>query len=759
MKNFKKINDEQEVKTFQADDKEAELVKFIEKRIETLKKTKTDILGGFDFEELMKAADKEYLPNNLIQKDTGKNNTIYIQDEETGLRGASKIVNLDTMKSGNWRSNLSEPTLFVKIQTALSILIDQNPEATFKGTCERYEGRSKVAKATWKRNWELNNSIEVLKLFVFDLAKYGFAVGHTLPRILKREKEILQTVDTENPENNTYKKETITEFNDIYREKLDPYRTWLDDKANLTDPFSVNDWYYEKDYALDEFLEEFGIYKNSETVKAGTLKEEGNSEGSSINAATKTRKDMVTVGFYENKKKDLYTIYIPDQKIPLYYSPLPNDDGKLTLWYTYWLERDPRTIYGIGLYELLKNNKVMYDRLKNMTIDQLVMAIYPMLFYSGTPKAGEGEITLSPNKIVQKLPGSTVEQVRISYDPRGWEGVQKLKEDADEVTGVTPTLQGDVGGKTLGEILHAKDAALKRLNIPMMNIAKAIEQDAYITLSWANQIYSIPEVKQFLNQSEMDAFQKENELVADNVKAIGDAGKLEAQYYPKLDLGLDEDKEGYLVESPERRFFQLGNGEGQLPIGSLKWEGKIQIKAMSIISPNPEIERQRKLELFNVISPVVYQMSSLMNQHVDPKTGAVYTPEGGLEVALDLYNPCKQILDIQDEKPEKWLPKKLVEMAENPEAVIEMKNQQKLAAQQAQQDQANAANASAPLLTDQETLDAEAEANGGQIGAPTGGQGLTSPSNASVVAPSSLENNVRTMMGNIKGANTKSLNK
>jgi len=38
----------------------------------------------------------------------------------------------------------------------------------------------------------------------------------------------------------------------------------------------------------------------------------------------------------------------------------------------------------------------MYDRLKNMTIDQLVMAIYPMLFYSGTPKAGEGKITFEP---------------------------------------------------------------------------------------------------------------------------------------------------------------------------------------------------------------------------------------------------------------------------------------------------------------------------------------------------------------------------
>ena len=69
---------------------------------------------------------------------------------------------------------------------------------------------------------------------------------------------------------------------------------------------------------------------------------------------------MITVGFYENKKKDLYCIWIPETKKIIYYSPLPNDDGKLTLWFTHWILRDPRTIYGIGLFEILKNNKLNF---------------------------------------------------------------------------------------------------------------------------------------------------------------------------------------------------------------------------------------------------------------------------------------------------------------------------------------------------------------------------------------------------------------
>ena len=756
MQDIKKINDEQEVKNFNLDDKEQELTIFLEKRIEVLKKTKQDIGGGFNFEDLMVSADREYQPNSLIQKTTGNNKKlVYLQDEETGLRGTSRIVDLGQLGGRSWRSNLSEPTLLVKIQTALSILIDQNPEATFKGSCDKYEQRNNLAKAIWKRNWSLTNGIGVLKLFVFDLAKYGFAVGHTVPRILKRPKEILEVVDTEDPAKNRYKKEEIVEFNDIYREKLDLYRTWIDDKANLTDIFSVNDWYFEKDYSLEDFDEEFGMYKHSQAIKAGTLNEEINTESIAINSATKGRDDMITVGFYENKKKDLFVIYIPNENIPLYYSPLPNDEGKLTLWYAYWNIRDPRTIYGIGLYELIKNSKIMYDRLKNMTIDQLVMAIYPMLFYSGTPQAGDGEITLSPNKLVQKLPGSTIDQVKIQFDNRGQDGITMMKESIDESTAITPILQGEIAGKTLGEILHAKDAALKRLNIPMLNIAKAIEMDAYITLSWANQVYSIPEIKQFVSEDELRKYEKENGVVSDNAKSEGNvevgepSGKVEAQFYKTLDLGLDEDKKGILIESSGRRFFQLGEGEGRIGLSNLKWEGKIVIKAQSIISPNPEIERQRKLELFNVVSPVVYQMSSLINQQVDPKTGQMFTPPGGMEVALDLYNPVKQILEIQDEKPENWLPKKLVEMAENSE-LLQQEQVKMQAKEKAKQDAQN------PLFTDEATLKAQKE--GGQ-GLPQQGQGITSPSNASVVAPSSIENPVSDMMGALQGGEMRSMNK
>ena len=729
MDNIKKINDEKDVKVYQPDEKQNQLKDFLTARVEVLKKTKLDILDGFNFEELMKRADREYKPKDLLES-SNVESLVTIANEETNDDASASIINIGLERNkANWRSTISDPTLLVKVQTALSILIDQNPEAIFKASSEKFEKRTNVAKALWKRNWEINNSLEVLKLFVFDLAKYGFAVGHTIPRILKRDKDILDVLDTENPENNKYKKVQIIEFNDIYREKLDLYRTWLDDKANLTDPFSINDWYYEKDYSLDDFKEEFGMYKVAETVNGSSL----SLDTTGLNSATKSRSDMVTVGFYENKKKDLYTIWIPETKTILYYSPLPNDDGKLTLWYGYWLERDPRTIYGIGLYELLKNNKVMYDRFKNMTIDQLTMAIYPMIFYTGTPMNGENQITISPDTIRQKQPGSTIDQVKISYDPRGWDATEKFTSAMDNDTGISPTLQGEISGKTLGEVLHAKDSALKRLNIPLLNIAKAIEMDAYLTLSWANQVYSIPEVKEFVNQEALTAYEAENKVMGRNIRGLGNGGKVEAQFYPSMDLGLEEDRNGVLIESAERRFFRLG--DDKLPLESIKWEGKISIKAKSIVSPNPELERQRKLELYNVVSPVVNQMASLFYQHVDPKTGEAYTPTGSKDVALALYKPLNEILEIQDEKPENWIFKDIIDIYNNPEILAQEKEQEAQAKAMAEKN--NPAN--------QLLLDSKAMAGGSQ------GVGKAE----TVVAPSSISNPLRATAGAMKGAETK----
>lgn len=667
------------IKEYNPEKEELDIQKYLLKRVPVLKDSKKNILDNLNYELLMQEADKEYQPRFLREK--GRKNFMFVQDELTGLRG-SRAVPISAKDGEEWRSDVSSPQLFVKIQTALSILVDQNPEAVFKASSDRFKKTTNFAYSLWKRSWNVARSKHQLKLFIFDLAKYGWAVGRTYPRIVRRTGEVLKELDTNNPENNKYEERDIIEFNDIYREKLDPYRTWIDDMANLTDPWSLDDWYFEKDYSKDTFDREFGQYSNAKFVKAGQPLEDATStkKKKEANDETLKRTDIITVGFYESKNKDLYAIFIPKQDIVLYFSPLPNDDKKLSIWWAYWNERDPRTPYGIGLYEIIKHNKVLYDRLKNMSVDQLVMAIYPMLFYSGgTQMAGTGDLIVSPGLIKQKLPGTTIEQVNVKYDGRGFEGAAVIANEMDDDTGITPTLQGEIAGKTLGETLHAKEAALKRLNIPLENIAQALEEEAYISLSWMQQVYSTPEVMEFETADEMQSYLSETgkQPVETNAvldEATGQVKKYVADFLPVLELGLSADPAGNLTESPEDRFFRLGL---DIKTTDIKWEGRINVQPQSIISPSLELEKQRKTELYNLILPTVQLMSQAL-------------AAGQTDVALALYKPTSQILEINDEKPEDWLPDDIITYVNHPEIL----QQQKDAQAQAQQEAAN------PLFTD-----------------------------------------------------------
>src|SRR3990167_10958871 len=112
-----------------------------------------------------------------------------------------------------------------------------------------------------------------------------------------------------------------------------------------------------------------------------------------------------------------------------------------------------------------------------------------------------------------------------------------------------------------------------------------------------------------------------------------------------------EDREGVLVESKENRFFNVGT---DIPLSALDWDGMIEVKMDSMLSPTPELERQRKLELFNLLQPVIAQIAMAIKTDVD--------------VAIALGKPAIQILEIQNEKPKLWLPDELILAMEDPEA-------------------------------------------------------------------------------------------
>lgn len=639
---------------FEPDDTERVVQTYIEKRLTDMIDWRTSL----NIESRWKEADEEYVPHEL---DFGTVRKRFETDQDSGLR--SRMVPVGDVTQ-QWRSATSAPTLLAKIQTAIGIIVDNQPEADLVPLVKKFAATTDLAYSLWKRNWTVSNAKENLKLLIFDLFKYGWCVQTTYPRTVKYDKRVLVSADTENPENDRYENRQITWFNDVTRERLDPYRTWIDELAKPYDPFSMNESYFEKDFSYDQFMVELGKYPNAKFVKRDSyFKRQGDKKRNrrqDSHVEDMKRKDVVTVGFFESRHKDLYTIYIPKDKIPLYTSPLPNDDGYLSISHTLHVLRRADLPYGVSLWEIIRQNKQLYDKMKNMTMDQLVLSIMKFGMHTGTnTQLGDGlmEIVPGQSRQITGSNGSAKDAVTWMEIPGpgqdAWKGLEALQNMMDDDSGISPTLEGEVTGKTLGEVLHAKEAALKRLKTPLENIAWLIEQDAYVTLSWMSQIYPIPTVMEFADLTELVAFERENDMNrsalfgtyqqddngqpvpgANGQQAVG--APYTAHYLPQLALHL-EDSDGKLVQSKESQFFQIGTGQGQIAPSKLKWRGIFKVIPRSIIDSSQELVKATKMEVFNMIVPLLQ-----------------FPPEL-------VARPISQMLKVVEEDPEDWLPDSFIQ--------------------------------------------------------------------------------------------------
>lgn len=637
--------------TFEPDSLERKVLKYVKRRMDEM----IEFRRSLNIEPRWKQADEEYVPHEL---DYGTTRKRFETDQDTGLR--SRMVPVGDA-SQQWRQAASAPTLLAKIQTAVSILVDQQPEAELVALLKKYQGTTDLAYALWKRNWQITGAKEKLKLIIFDLIKYGWAAQRTIPRLIKYPKRILIEKDTQNPENDKYEDTELEWFNDIDREHLNPFRTWIDEMTKPYEPYSNNECYYELDYSYDSFMTEFGQYPNSEFVPRDSAMQRSEEQTADTNRQTvarsqsmtnqsKVRKDIVTVGFFQSRPKDLYVLYIPAHKIILYISPLPNDDGYLDITQTMWILRSSNLPYGISLWEIIRQNKMLYDKMKNMTMDQLVLSIMKFGFFSGTNTVlGDGKIDIVPGQARQLTSSTGKPEINWMEIPGpgkdAWQGLEAVASMMDDESGISPTLEGEVTGKTLGEILHAKEAALKRLKTPVANIAWFIEQDAYLTLSWMSQTYTIPTVKEFADEKEMIEYEKENDLAHSELFAqineeTGETTGIQAHYLPQLSLHL-EDRDGKLHTSKASKFFQVGEQKDQIHPKKLKWRGIFKVIPRSIIDSSQELLKATKMEMFNMLVPLLQFPAEIVAK------------------------AAKQIIKINEEDPKDWLPDAWIQYLDN----------------------------------------------------------------------------------------------
>lgn len=575
---------------------------YVKQRIEGLRNYRTSQENG-DIESIWADADKDYVPHRL----RGRTKKRIVTDESKGWRGA--LVNLG---ESNWQSDISQPNPYIKIQIALSILVDQNPEGVFSASSKKFTATTELMRQLYKRSWETAKSKNQLKLFVFNLAKYGWATARTYPLRITRKVRALIEFNQENPDNSVYEEKEVIEFNDIFRKNLNPWNVWLDDMALPDHQFSIRDWAWREVYSMDSFKEEFGSWKRADLVQPGGVTTETLNTKSATSEKQFIQKDLVEVYFYENRLKDLFMVIA--NGIPVIISPLPISDSKglkkLSLWQTYWNLRSATCPFGIGIYEAMRYDQNLIDRIRNMTIDQLTLSIYKMFFYQGTQSLQEtGDIRITPGVGKQVLDPKNINWLQIpGPGNEAWNGLDKFEQDMDKASGITDPLLGTVTGKTAFEIAQAKEAALKRLKNPLENITEALNTEAYITVSLSQILYSIPEVYKISDPLLIEEYLKEIESEP-QLYERDEEGSFKAKIFPEFPLNLDKDDQGNLIETKETQFFRV------MP-NSLNWEGVINIKSQSVLTSSQQLEKTLTMEMYQMIIPLLAQPPQLYEKVV-----------------------------------------------------------------------------------------------------------------------------------------------
>lgn len=602
--------------------------KLMKSRVKAMQEARKRFHYGVNLETLWSEADRDYVPHRLKTK--GKR--IIATDEDKGWRGA-----LVTIGDTDWQSDLANANPFVKIQTALSILVDQNPGGVFTAGSKKFEATTELQRQLYKRSWEIAKSKQQLKLFVHNLAKYGWACARTYPFKLVRKVKIPIEYDTDGKPTKYDEKEVIT-YNDIFRENLNPHNTWLDDMAKPNNDFTLRDWCFRKVYSLGQLKEMFPEkkYPRMKFVQPGGTTTETIDSKSTIEK-TVEGSDLTEMYLYENQEHDSYIVELAS--VPIIIEPLPISDisgaKKLSLWQTYWNIRHAESPYGIGIYEAIRYDNAFLDKVRNMTVDQLVFSIYKMFFYTGTQALTDtGEIKIVPGLGKQVLNPKDINWLEVPGPGKdAYAGLEMFKKDVDTDSGIGDPLLGDITGKTAFELAQAKEAALKRLKTPLDNILDALVTEAYITVCVGQLIYSVPEIYRIADPVKIDDYLKEiksdTNLFERRINSETGEDDFYAKVYPEFPMNLEEDEKGNLIETEETRFFRIK------PFGLL-WAGIINIKAESILSPSKQIDKALDLEMYNMLIPLVAQ-----------------PPELYLKIAKNL---CKLYdKDPRDILPDLWL--------------------------------------------------------------------------------------------------------
>lgn len=530
-----------------------------------------------------------------------------------------KLTDRDQHKSGVPVSQ--EPIAFSKILIATSVLAGKLPDAQVICDDKVY---GKAMYELWKRTWanRYGNGQNTLILVYQNLFTYGWAAWRVYPRRVQSKRNGVPKII----------------FDDIYREPLDPRRTWLGIGNNNADFFSQQEVYYEKDMSKEDF---FLMYPEAKLEAKKLEYTIGVSEEAKDENNEKS-KTSVTIGYYENVIHNRFVVICG--KLVIYDGELPNDENHGSVVVARCFNRDMNDPYGVGLYEMMRGNTAMYTYLNSLNAQQVEAEVFPLLFGSNVQN-GTATYKRSPNYVNPKHPGTDIEVIRTTGNvSQGIGFADKQKQNIEENTGVNNIVAGQNAESTLGSTVILKEAAYNRLTPPRNSVVDGLGYDALIANSWIKQTYTVDKVFMIDSDDDMQEFVKQNPgyfieaqpVVNDNQEVTG----MVAVASQNLRMNFDFTPDGELLENvptrtiAARTLFQELNDHGHMCDYI-----EFIIDPDSMLLPSIEIKKQTAMALFPVITNQITLIFSLRNKDPDAAASQLMVLEQMLDIqGEDIYD-------------------------------------------------------------------------------------------------------------------------
>lgn len=527
---------------------------------------------------------------------------------------------------------------FGKVQTALGILVDSSPEYILEEDNPKYTANREFVKALGEKSFRNTNSLGQFKLSVYNAAKRGWFVGRTYNKRIYTDGRFLKSINKDGKRK--YETKLVTKMDDVAYVNINNFNAWLDEQTKPEDFLSTRDWMWREVLYIDDLRRMFPVedFPNMKYVKAGGDTREsimgvfGRQTSNMTGVSPQTSKrGMTEVFFYENQYADQLIIEI--NSVMVVFEPLPQDNKRLSCVYGYWHLRGDDTIYGIGVVEEMENDEELIDRILNMDMRQLLLTISPMGFYSGTEDFEDENIRISPGIMRRTLNPKDVNWLQIPQgNDTGLNKIEWIQKKQDDKTGITPTIAGandqQTGQMTAFEVGVDREAALKRLALPLKSLQYALSQEFYNRISLIQQVYSDFTVEHLESQDEINDYLDEVGKDQDFyfIENEGEPGKEKffAKRYKQVSLSVEKTDDGY-IQSENSKFFMIKPDY-------LEFTGYVTVDASTLLTTSAALDQANVMRMTNLLVPLLA---------APPEVAA---------------KPAKQLLKAFNMEAKDWLP-------------------------------------------------------------------------------------------------------